>query len=187
MTKGAKTTGAAGRQNWRTPPELFEFLDLMFGPFALDVAADEHNHLVDLWLNDGLQANWTQGGGRTVFCNPPWSEPAKWVDKAVQEAMDHGIRTVMVLPASTDTAWFAKAWQHGHILLLHKRVAYLNPDGSPSSPDRGTLIAYITGEPDGTCSLVDWQAVLPRLRDEQEFLAVLRAAIIDAVENAFEA
>jgi phage N-6-adenine-methyltransferase len=179
MTKGAKTTGASGRQDWRTPPELFEFCDLVFGPFSLDVAADEHNHLVDLWLHDGLNTDWTAGGGRTVFCNPPWNQAAKWVDKAVEEALNHGIRTVMVLPASTDTAWFLKAWNNGVVILLHKRVAYLNPDGSSSSPDRGTIIAYITGEQEDCCVLVDWQSVLPQLREQEEVLIRLRNDILE--------
>jgi len=47
------------------------------------------------------------GGGRTVFCNPPYGrELGKWVRKAYEEAHKPNTKVLLLVPARTDTAWF---------------------------------------------------------------------------------
>lgn len=43
-----------------------------------------------------------------VFCNPPYSDVTSWVRKAIAEA-DDGIRSLLLVPNSTDTAWWHEA------------------------------------------------------------------------------
>ena len=52
-------------------------------------------------------------GGYTVFCNPPYSKIAKWVEKAYREALQDKTTVVLLIPARTDTRYF-------HDFILHR-------------------------------------------------------------------
>ena len=47
-------------------------------------------------------------GGCKVFCNPPYSNIAKWVEKAYVEAQKPNTLAVLLIPVRTDTKWFHK-------------------------------------------------------------------------------
>ena len=101
--RGLSRNGNAGKDEYYTPPELFNALGLTFD---LDVCAPEggvpwvpasrHYSKID----DGLTSPW---GGR-VWMNPPYSNPEPWVDKW----LEHG-EGVAVLPTS-QAKWFRKLW-----------------------------------------------------------------------------
>lgn len=87
---------------WSTPQDFFAHLNDEFH-FDIDVCATNENAKCERYFTeeqDGLKQEWIG----TVWCNPPYSkgEIPKWLKKA------HASRctTVMLLPASTDTAWF---------------------------------------------------------------------------------
>lgn len=91
-----------------TPQDFFDRLDAEFG-FTLDVAASGENSKCREFYDiedDGLSQPWRG----VVWCNPPYSEVGLWVEKAKAESQN-GATVVMLLPASTDTAWF-----HDHVL-----------------------------------------------------------------------
>lgn len=47
------------------------------------------------------------GGGKRVFCNPPYGkEIAKWVQKSFEESRKKNTLVVMLIPARTDTKYF---------------------------------------------------------------------------------
>lgn len=46
-----------------------------------------------------------------MFCNPPYSEIKKWVQKSYFESLRPGTIVVMLIPARTDTRYF-----HDYIL-----------------------------------------------------------------------
>lgn len=46
------------------------------------------------------------GGGQRVFCNPPYSQIAAWVEKAYRESMQDGTVIVLLIPSRTDTKYF---------------------------------------------------------------------------------
>ena len=50
-------------------------------------------------------------GGCRVFCNPPYSQIGKWVEKAYHEGHQDGTIVVLLIPARTDTKYF-----HDYIL-----------------------------------------------------------------------
>lgn len=87
---------------WATPQDLFDKLNAEFH-FTLDPCATPENAKCAKFYTkeqDGLTKN---GGGQTVFCNPPYGrEIAKWLKKASEEEAI----TVMLIPARTDTKWF---------------------------------------------------------------------------------
>lgn len=87
-------------------------MDAEFG-FTLDVAASKDNAKCASYFtveDDGLAQDWPG----VVWCNPPYSETALWVEKAVIEAKK-GSTIVMLVPASTDVEWF-----HEHVYGKHE-------------------------------------------------------------------
>lgn len=102
---------------WRTPLPVFENLNAEFA-FVADMAADESNCLVPLHYNqesNSLSFEWAEELNQFfpsvrswVWCNPPYSNPKPWVEKAL-EAQKNGLGVVMLLNADTSTEWFYKA------------------------------------------------------------------------------
>lgn len=137
---------STGKDDWATPPEVFDPLNEEFG-FTLDAAANAVNHKCQLWLGpdgfclDALGCNWNMGGGR-VWCNPPYSRglQGRFIAKAATEAIKHGVTAVMLLPARTDTRAFhdciwdrnrhtPKSWVR-EVRFLKGRVRFV---GAPAS------------------------------------------------------
>lgn len=90
---------------YSTPHALFNELDREFH-FTLDACADEKSHKCDRYFTEednGLIQSW---GGETVWCNPPYSETGKWVQKAYEESRKPNTAVVMLLPTTTSAAWF---------------------------------------------------------------------------------
>lgn len=123
VTGGRERT--TGSQNWRTPPDLFARLDALHGPFTLDAAADDTNHLCDDWCRDGLTEDWRG----IVWLNPPFANVLEWVEKAIREVEAGNCgRVVMLCYSKTDTRWFHRAQDWGaKIEFLKGRVVYLPP------------------------------------------------------------
>lgn len=66
--------------------------------------------------NDGLEIPW----GERTFVNPPYSDPAPWVEKAIAEA-GNGKTIVMLLRVDTSTKWFARLVQADAEMLWFSR------------------------------------------------------------------
>lgn len=109
-----------GTDEWETPQDTFDALDKEFH-FTLDPCSTDENakckyHFTE--KEDGLKRSW---GGEIVFCNPPYSQITKWVQKASEERTT----TVMLIPARTDTKWFHKYIYHRtEIRFIKGRLKY---------------------------------------------------------------
>lgn len=136
------TTPEPDRDSWRTPPWLFAFLFTRFGPFSLDVAADQDNALCQDYFTrdrDALTQSWLS---LNAFCNPPFSKPLPWVEKAIAEA-ERGASVTMILPTHRNERWAALARRATERIEFEGRVNYLRPDGSPSGGNSGgTQVLY---------------------------------------------
>lgn len=92
---------------WETPQELFDQLNKEFN-FQFDVCASKENAKCERYYTkeeNGLTKNWSFYGG-TKWMNPPYGrEIGEWVRKAYMWKK-HGVKTVALLPARTDTKWF---------------------------------------------------------------------------------
>lgn len=91
--------------DWETPDDLYDTLNMEFG-FTLDACADDQNHKCEEYFTqeqDGLQRDW---GGYCVWCNPPYSEIAKWAKKCYEEGHKPNTTVVMLIPSRTDTRWY---------------------------------------------------------------------------------
>src|SRR5882724_2148326 len=90
---------------WSTPQPKFKELDDEFH-FTSDVCALPENAKCKRYYTpeqDGLQQDWT---GEVVFCNPPYSQVAQWIQKAYEASKTGAKLVVCVVSASVDTAWF---------------------------------------------------------------------------------
>lgn len=138
-----------GRQDWRTPPSVFAALGAAFGGFDTDVAADEHNHLCERWLCDGLTEPW----GASNWCNPPFGDISPWVARALA----HNGQTVMLVPANTSSPWFQRAIHDGRcsVYAPSRRIAFWHPAEAPGSPDRDTLVLLFGSGTSGVIRTID--------------------------------
>ena len=142
-----------GNDCWQTPPSLFKQLNDIFN-FTIDVACDSDNCLIDLPAFqggfridrglDGLRENWSCF---RCFCNPPFSDKAKWIEKAYNEVINGECPIcVMILPTNCiDTkAWHKYIEGKVHYEILEGRVSFIDPNtGKPESGNNsGTAIVY---------------------------------------------
>jgi len=71
---------------------------------------------------DGLQQDW---GGCKVFCNPPYSQIGKWVEKSYRETRTDGTIVVLLIPSRTDTKYFHDFIYHrAEIRFLRGRIKF---------------------------------------------------------------
>jgi DNA (cytosine-5)-methyltransferase 1 len=148
-------TPLADKNLWRTPPEVFAMLNKQYGPFTLDAAANEENHLCEYWYGpgsfigeDALACSWSDGRrlgpNPRVFCNPPYNKTAEFIKKAHDEAVAGNIRSATLLvPATTDVKWFHEyVWRNPYAVLDFSkgRIRFLRPDGSRAKvPTHGSM------------------------------------------------
>lgn len=129
MMKGyaGSKTNQSERDLWRTPEYVYRHYNCRFN-FSHDVAASEENHLAQCFFtedDDALSIDW----GRSNWLNPPYSETSKWVDKAIEQTSQGFREVVMLLPAATSVAWFAKAMEHcSECHLITGRIAFINSE-----------------------------------------------------------
>lgn len=125
---------------WSTPQNMFDELDKEFR-FTLDPCAADDNHKCDKYFtleNDGLSENW---GGYRVFCNPPYSEIDKWVEKAYRETRNDNTLVVLLIPSRTDTRYFHNyIYQRAEIRFVKGRLKF--GDGKGSAPFPSMIVIF---------------------------------------------
>jgi len=94
----------ADRDDWATPPEIFEALNKEF-KFTLDVCATPENAKCKNFITPGQDALTVPWRGR-CFMNPPFSQAAAFVKKAHDEARAGRALVVALMAARTDTRYF---------------------------------------------------------------------------------
>lgn len=137
--------------DWATPPAFVAALEAEFGKFDLDPCATDQTAKADRYFTieeNGLVQPWAG----LVFVNPPYSNVAPWIEKAIAEWEAGRARSLLLLPNNTDTTWFhdlvlAKC----HVRFLRGRIAFLGHDGQPVVGNRGgNLLVLVSSDP------LDW-------------------------------
>ncbi len=108
--------------NYATPNWLMKIFGSWYDPCPLVQSPTD--------IVDGLNTNWKD----FTYVNPPYSNPLKWVEKAIEES-NKGKTIVMLLRVDTSTKWFAKLVEaKAHILWFNKRLRFANnkPANFPS-------------------------------------------------------
>jgi hypothetical protein len=117
--------GAGRRNDWQTPPEIFEALGCRFD---LDVAAPVNGPLhvpTSRWFSShGLEQDWFG----FVWMNPPFGGRngiRPWLAKFLGH--DNGIA---LTPDRVSAPWFQEAWDRPDAILFTPKTPFLLPDGS---------------------------------------------------------
>ena len=135
----APTTRTLGRDDWQTPPAVFDPIHAAFG-FTLDASArDGQAARVPLFISpeeDALVLPWASKleavppAARRVWLNPPYGrDVGAWVDRAAGQAAT-GLAVVVLIMANTDTEYWARALRSPQLfgtVLLSGRVPFLLP------------------------------------------------------------
>lgn len=142
-----------------TPQWLFDELDAE-RYFTIDVAANASNAKCERFYDlgsDGLSQSWD---GERVWCNPPYSNIAAWVSKAVREVREKPCCVTLLLPANrTEQKWWQEhiePWRDKgdglvSVRFLPRRINFGvpgNPEGKfNSSPPFGLCVVNLNGMP----------------------------------------
>ena len=120
----SKALLSSNSDEWATPIDVYVSLDNEFH-FTLDACATEENHKCDCYFTkeqDALKQDWA---GETVFCNPPYSEIARWVEKAYREGCKDNTLVCLLIPARTDTRYFHNfIYQRSEIRFISGRLRF---------------------------------------------------------------
>lgn len=146
-----------GNDDFQTPKHIFKQLNDIFN-FTMDVACTKENCLVIEKLTtcslyrgmyhdkgiDGLKESWED---ERCFCNPPFSNKAKWIEKAYNEVVGGGCPVcVMVLPSNCldSKAWHKFIEGKFYYEILQGRVSFIDPETQKpkSGNNSGTVIVY---------------------------------------------
>ena len=123
---------------WRTPDPIFWGINAMFGPFVLDLFADDDNakcpnHYTaeDNALTQDWSAKLVELGG-AAFGNPPYSRTTRHEGAPVtgmRHIIDHAVamrerggRYVFLLKAATSEVWWPE--QADHICFIRGRIGF---------------------------------------------------------------
>jgi len=133
------------KNNWGTPRALFNKLNLEFN-FVLDVCANVYNAKCSSFYDkecDGLASPWFPG---PVWCNPPYGrETGLWCEKALHEAETYNVKSVVLVPARTDTRWFhTYCTAATEIRFIKGRLKFEDKDGDilGSAPFPSMLVIF---------------------------------------------
>lgn len=94
----------ARNQALTTPRTLFDGLHVEY-EFTLDGAASSENALLTRFSTQEKPLPWV---GERVFCNPPWSDIASFVELAATADL-----AVLLVPARCNVRWFHRALELG--------------------------------------------------------------------------
>jgi len=118
---------------WSTPQDFFNQQNALYGPFTLDVCADETNAKCAVYFDkttDGLKQIWT---GK-CWMNPPYGrEISKWMKKAYESA-GNGTVVVCLVPARTDTKWWHDYAIKGQVTFIRGRLKFGDSENSAPFP-----------------------------------------------------
>jgi site-specific DNA-methyltransferase (adenine-specific) len=141
IMKGQETLFSHKSDDYITPKWLIDEVSQYY-ELVLDACTTEDNPLnlpkYYTEKEDGLKKPWKTW----TWCNPPYSQAGLWVEKAFKE-WKKGHRSILLLPARTDTKWFHK-WIYDNgpqYRFLKGRLKFEGMDNSAPFPSM--LVIFI--------------------------------------------
>lgn len=137
MAKYTDWYGKGRTQEWQTPPDLFEKLNQIY-EFDLDGAASDENALLPEYSTAENPVSWK---GRRVFCNPPWSDIAPFIEYASEAKL-----AVLLVPARPNVKWFHRALSLGaEVKFFLGRPKFINPNKSNTNNSPVDCVLLVFG------------------------------------------
>lgn len=140
--------GSVPRMRGEFVPQIS--LDLGFTDHAVDPISDDDSQCTPAWLadllpvvdldpccnssrirahrsvslpNDGLASPW-QKIARSVWCNPPYSNPLPWTIHGADAFDAGGVEQLWLVKLDPTTKWWTILAERGRVMLLRKRVQF---------------------------------------------------------------
>lgn len=136
-----------GNDNFRTPDNVYSQLDSIFN-FTLDAACTTKDCKAPygLYYDQGIDALQVPWYGR-IFCNPPFSRKAEFIQKAYKEVMSGNCPiVVMILPSNCQDSRAFQTYIKKNFFYetLSGRISFIDPTtGEPMKGNNsGTTIVY---------------------------------------------
>lgn len=172
-----------------TPPALLDFVRLVFGQIALDLAANKDNRVAPHFLGENtnsLTTDWYEAcravaahlgldrdGRPLCFLNPPFAKTGPWMSKCDKECR-RGVHIVALVPNTQEADWFWRTiFQPDDagqpqgpctVYPLKERLIfpgyYNKKTGKPQSAGQGHWLIDWHGGPWGGIRPVDWKRAL---------------------------
>ncbi|WP_411717332.1 phage N-6-adenine-methyltransferase [Pantoea ananatis] len=142
---------------WRTPDPLWWGINSIFGPFVLDLFADESNAKCEAYYSaedNALSQNWSERLAElngAAYANPPYSRASQHDGQYItgmRQIMAHtlamreaGGRYVFLIKAATGEVWWPE--DADHIAFIRGRISFDLPvwyrpeEGQPSESSAG--------------------------------------------------
>lgn len=138
----------ADRDWWCTPPCLVEAVrEALGGTIDLDPCSNPLStvgaRLTYCAADDGLSQPWHDH--MRIYCNPPYSDPAPWMERCADAAERDSCRVIGCIKADTSTAWWHRQiWGRAKAVCFpRRRVAFLPPPGvEASAPDFAVALPF---------------------------------------------
>lgn len=137
-----------GNDNFRTPDHVFNQLNSIFN-FTLDAACtfEDCKCPKGFYHDEGIDALKISWGGERVFCNPPFSQKAAFIEKAYNEVINGDCPIcVMVLPSNCQDSKAFQSFIKKNFFYetLSGRVAFIDPKTKQpmKGNNSGTTIVY---------------------------------------------
>ena len=134
--QNAGMTNATGNEEWYTPKDYMEKVQLVLGDIDLDPASCEvANETVKAKRyftkeQDGLLQDWAGA----VYINPPYTRAivAQFTDKLIHHYQRGDVsQAILLVYATTDTDWFQKALSASDaVLFTNARIKFYNVSGT---------------------------------------------------------
>lgn len=127
LQQGAKSTGDNWRDNYKTPRNILDLVDRLFGERGwFDPCPPSPTF-------NGLLRHW---GPQPIYANPPFSEFSKWVEHGIKQPGEQ----IWICHSNTETQWYQTLIKHSDLMVLTKyRVKFIDPrtDKPGESPPTG--------------------------------------------------
>jgi phage N-6-adenine-methyltransferase len=139
------------KNDFWTPKEVFNALNERFGPFEVDLAASDENHLVDKYFTIDDNALLMEWNG-SAWCNPPYVRQADkttlkhWIMKARESVIDGDAhRVVMLIPAYTSNGyWHTDIFPYAsHLVFFRYRLDFGGPFQRAGGASRQPSVAVV--------------------------------------------
>ena len=121
--RGQEQLFSTGKDDWETPPRVFDYANQVFGPFTIDLAASPENALVNRFYTEQDNALLQDWRGENAWCNCPYSLADEFIEKAAEAISERVWKTkiTLLIPARTSN----KSW-HKYIFTKASWIIFVD-------------------------------------------------------------
>lgn len=143
---------SSASEHWCSPRMIVDRVRKIRGAIGLDPCSNAGSIVgaIVAWIlardGDSLARSWAGFG--LVYVNPPFGRAiAAWAAKLAREAAA-GVEIVGLVPARLETEWWATIREHFDVVVLDRRIAFIDPETGEEGDQAPFPVAMIYAGPD---------------------------------------